>query len=91
MKPVICLMLFLIGLTVGMITSVHARASHASDVLITAVYFDPSVTGEASEAVEVRNIGAGDAAIGGRGVGDGEGTVSFPTGLDRNLSGAGCS
>ena len=50
--------------------------------MITAVYFDPSVAGEASEAVQIQNVGETAVDIGNWGVGDGEGTARFPPGAD---------
>lgn len=47
-------------------------------MLITAVYFDPLITGEASEAIQLENVGAAQTSIASWSVGDGEGTVRFP-------------
>lgn len=70
----------LILLTVALGAPESVRALPESFVFITAVYFDPSVTGEASEAIQVQNIGTTQLVIGNWGIGDGEGTVRFPLG-----------
>ncbi|MCC7161825.1 MAG: lamin tail domain-containing protein [Anaerolineae bacterium] len=79
MKRKLLAALLLFGMVGATEIPLSVRAALSHDVLITAVYFDPSVTGEASEAVELRNVGAAQVDIGGWGVGDGEGTVRFPT------------
>lgn len=54
------------------------HAALASSILITGVYYDPFMTGEASEAIQLQNIGALPVAVGNWTVSDGEGTVIFP-------------
>src|SRR5258706_14049469 len=57
-----------------------ARADSTSSVLITGVYYDPFVAGEASESVQLQNVGDLTVAIGDWTLSDGEGTVTFPEG-----------
>lgn len=55
-----------------------ARAAPLPTVLLTGVYFDPFVTGENSEAVQLQNIGAAPQSLANWQLSDGEGTVTFP-------------
>lgn len=57
-----------------------ARAADSSAVLISGVYYDPFVTGEASEAVRLQNINVLPASLAGWVLSDGEGSVTFPAG-----------
>lgn len=57
-----------------------AGAQGTSSVLITGVYYDPLVTGEASEAIQLQNVSAVQVEIGDWALSDGEGTVTFPEG-----------
>lgn len=55
-----------------------ARAAPSASVLITGVYYDPFMTGEASEAVQIQNVTASPISIGQWTISDGEGDVKFP-------------
>src|SRR4051794_14690865 len=57
-----------------------ARAATDSLVLISGVYYDPFVSGEASEAVQIQNVGGTTVPIGEWTLSDGEGIVTFPEG-----------
>lgn len=63
-------------LVVGSISVV--RAAPSTTILITGVYYDPFVSGEASEAIQLQNVTVAPISIGNWQVSDGEGTVSFP-------------
>src|SRR5581483_11588711 len=67
-----------------LIISSDVRANSATAVLITAVYYDPFIAGEASEAVQLQNTGNSSVAIGNWKLMDGEGTVLFPAGATLN-------
>lgn len=56
------------------------RAVPSAALLITAVYFDPFVTGENSEAIQLQNITAHPVSLAGWQLSDGSGTVKFPDG-----------
>lgn len=56
-----------------------AHATPSSSVLVTAVYYDPFITGEASEAVQLQNSAAQPVALGNWTLSDGEGTVVLPS------------
>lgn len=56
----------------------NARANPSPTILITGVYADPFVTGEASEAIQIQNITASSISIADWKFSDGEGTVTFP-------------
>lgn len=60
------------------------HATPATTVLITAVYYDPFVTGENSEAIQLQNISAAPISITNWILSDGEGTVVFPNGATLN-------
>ncbi|HZQ10044.1 MAG TPA: phospholipase D-like domain-containing protein [Anaerolineae bacterium] len=72
------LLLFLFLLLALVIFSSDARANSSTSVLITAVYYDPFILGEASEAVQLQNTGNSSVTIGSWTLTDGEGAVSFP-------------
>lgn len=57
---------------------VHATPS--ATVLVTGVYYDPFMTGEASEAIQIQNVSAVTVSIAQWRFSDGEGTVRFPEG-----------
>ncbi len=61
-----------------------APSTPSNTVLITAIYFDPFVTGEASEAIQLQNVSELPLAIGGWKLTDNEGTIVFP--LNSTLS-----
>ncbi len=60
MKPILNVLIILLVLITAWDIPSEVSASLAPDVLITAVYFDPSVTGEASEAIQVQNMRGAD-------------------------------
>ena len=57
-----------------------ATPAPQAGVLITAVYFDPYLTNEPEEAVQLQNVGTASVSIAGWKVSDNEGTVTFPAG-----------
>lgn len=67
-------------------TSANIPSIANAPILITAVYFDPPVTGEASEAVQLQNTGDEPRSIGGWSLADDHGNVIFP---DEAILGAG--
>lgn len=77
MKPILASLLLVIVLTAAPGFSSVGKAASAP-VLVTAVYFDPLITGEASEAVQLQNVSMTQVGLANWGVGDGEGTVRFP-------------
>lgn len=77
------LTLFFSILLLAALTST-AHAAPSSTVFITAVYFDPFVTGEASEAIQIQNVTAAPLPLANWKVGDGVGTVTFPNGASLN-------
>lgn len=79
MKYSLAIVIFL-----SLVTSSVAHAVSSSPVLITGVYYDPFVNGEASEAVQLQNISASTVSIANWTLTDGEGSVVFPA--DANLN-----
>ncbi len=77
-------LLTLLLLLALLIISSDARANSATSVLITAIYYDPFIAGEASEAVQLQNTGNSSVAIGNWKLTNREGTVSFPAGATLN-------
>ncbi len=67
---------FLLLLLLGVPAAAHANLS--SGVLISAVYYDPFVAGEASEAIQLQNVGGSAISLANWTLSDGEGTVTFP-------------
>ncbi len=61
-----------------------ARATPSTSVLITGVYYDPFVTGEGSEAIQLQNVSDAPIALANWKFSDGEGTVTFPNGATLN-------
>jgi hypothetical protein len=65
-------------------SSTHAHISDSlsspADVLITGVYFDPFISGESSEAIQIQNTGETAVVIAGWELSDTHGTVVFPVG-----------
>ena len=63
-------------------SSEHALLSNLpssdSGVLITGIYFDPPVSGEASEAIQIQNTTDNTVSIAGWNLADDHGTVTFP-------------
>ncbi|MBI4671390.1 MAG: lamin tail domain-containing protein [Chloroflexi bacterium] len=59
-------------------------ATPSAAVLISGVYYDPFVTGEASEAIQVQNASASPVSIANWKLSDGEGAVTFPSGAQLN-------
>lgn len=55
-------------------------ADPSSTVLIAGVYFDPYITGETSEAVQIQNISPSTINISNWSLNDDQGSVSFPAG-----------
>lgn len=55
-------------------------AGAPANVLITAVYYDPPLTGEASEAVQIQNMNDAPLSIAGWSLADDHGQVTFPAG-----------
>lgn len=55
-----------------------AQTTVSQTILITAVYYDPFMTGEESEAVQLQNVGSQPVAMADWRIGDGEGTVTLP-------------
>ncbi len=77
-----------LGISILLVLGVTPRAlaTPSTSILVTAVYFDPFVTGEASEAIQIQNISASPISIAGWKFSDGEGTVTFPNGAALNAS-----
>lgn len=67
-------------LVVAVLLASSAQASPSSSILITAVYPDPPVNGERSEAVEIQNVGGATISLGDWQLSDGEATASFAAG-----------
>jgi len=61
-------------------SAASSLAAPSSTVLVTGVYYDAFVTGEASEAVQLQNVSASSVTIANWKLSDGEGTVTFPNG-----------
>jgi cardiolipin synthase len=59
-------------------------AAPSTTVLITGVYYNPFLTGENSEAIQLQNISATPISIANWKLSDGEGTVTFPNGAMLN-------
>lgn len=77
----VSLPLILSGLVLVLLAPVsHARVDNVSTVLITGVYDDPFVAGEASEAIQIQNMSGAVVGVGNWTLGDGEGMVAFPEG-----------
>lgn len=72
-----------LGLLASMLVAARAPLSAAppSSVLITAVYADPFVNGEGSEAVQVQNVSGAPLAIGAWKIQVGSNAVTFPGGV----------
>jgi len=68
---------FILFIALGCLAA-PARAAPLPTVLLTGVYFDPFVTGENSEALQLQNIGAAPQSLANWQLSDGEGTVTFP-------------
>ncbi len=79
MKPVSWLLaFFFLLLLCGSVSAIHAAPSNS--ILVVGVYYDPFMTGEASEAIQIQNITASPIDISGWKFSDGEGTVTLPDG-----------
>ncbi len=61
-------------------SAASSLAAPSSTVLVTGVYYDAFVTGEASEAVQLQNVSASSVTIANWKLSDGEGMVTFPNG-----------
>ncbi len=79
--PSLVLFFLLVGLSLA-----PARAAPSTTVLLTGVYFDPFMTGENSEAVQLQNIGAAPLSIANWQLSDGANVVAFPNGASLDAS-----
>jgi Lamin Tail Domain/PLD-like domain len=59
-------------------SALATNAESTFSVLITAIYFDPYLTGEGSEAIQVQNIGSDTVPLAGWTLSDDKGTFTFP-------------
>ncbi len=62
----------------------RVQATPSATVVISAVYPDPFVTGENSEAIQLQNVGDAPVSLANWKWSDGEGTVTFPLGATLN-------
>ncbi len=72
------------GIGLASNSSTHSLASDSvsgsTDILITGIYFDPFLLGEASEAIQIQNVGENAVSVSGWSLSDDHGTVYFPPG-----------